>query len=46
MTRLEKKQYQDTEALREALLRLKGKRFRLDCGHHITFGISSGMTSP
>ena len=28
----------DTEVLRRVILRLKGKRFGLDCGHHITFG--------
>ena len=28
----------DTEVLRKVLLQLKGKRFRLDCGHDITFG--------
>jgi len=28
----------DTEVLRKVLLKLRGKRFRLDCSHHITFG--------
>lgn len=38
MTKQQKEQYQDTEALRELIQRLKGKKYRLDCGHHITFG--------
>ena len=38
MTKAKKDTYQDTQVLRKVLLRLKGKRFRLDCGHHITFG--------
>lgn len=38
MTKAEKDTYQDTQVLRKVLPRLKGKRFRLDCGHHITFG--------
>jgi hypothetical protein len=28
----------DTEVLKRVLLWLTDKRFRLDCGHHITFG--------
>jgi len=35
---------EDTGVVRRVILRLKGKRFRLDCGHHITF--AQGMTSP
>jgi len=31
----------DTEVLRRALLKLKGERFRLDCGHHITLSVSN-----
>ena len=42
MTRAKKEKYQDTEALREALLRLEGQKFRLDCGHHVTFGCFLG----
>jgi len=42
MTRVEKNQYKDTEALREVLAGLKGRKFRLDCGHHITFGCFLG----
>lgn len=39
MTRERKKLYQETDLLRRLLIEtLRGKRFRLDCGHHITFG--------
>ena len=38
MTKEKRNTYQDTEDLRRLLLQLKGRRFRLDCGHHITFG--------
>ncbi len=39
MTRQQEKEYQETEMLREILYKaLAGKKFRLDCGHHITFG--------
>ncbi|MFC1895417.1 hypothetical protein ACFL0Q_01980 [Thermodesulfobacteriota bacterium] len=37
MTRTDKKKYQDTDKLRRLLSRLEGKKFRLDCGRHITF---------
>lgn len=31
--------YADVEVLREFLMKeLKGKKFRLDCGHRVTFG--------
>lgn len=43
MTKEQKKHYQDTETLRNILRRtLKGKKFRLDCGHHVTFNHSLG----
>ena len=38
MTKQQKEAYQDVTALREIIQQLKGKKFRLDCGHHITFG--------
>ena len=38
MTQKEKDRYQDTGELRRILARLKGKKFKLDCGHHVTFG--------
>ena len=43
MTKQQQKEYEDTEILKEILLKtLKGRKFRLDCGHHITFGHSLG----
>ena len=42
MTREDKNRYEDTDVLREILSDLKGRKFRLDCGHHITFGHSLG----
>ena len=39
MTRKQIQQYQQPEALRDILQRvLTGKKFRLHCGHHVTFG--------
>jgi hypothetical protein len=39
MTRKQKQQYQQPEMLRDILQRvLVGMKFRLDCGHHVTFG--------
>lgn len=38
MTKEAKEHYQDTEVLRKAIELLNGQKFRLDCGHHITFG--------
>ncbi|MDY6990199.1 MAG: hypothetical protein SWQ30_19325 [Thermodesulfobacteriota bacterium] len=38
MTKKQKEAYEDTDALRETLSRLKGRRFKLDCGHHVTLG--------
>ena len=38
MTKEEKAHYRPSEELREALSQLKGEKFRLDCGHHVTFG--------
>jgi len=39
MTRTEKSRYDEPEALKEILRRaLYGKKFKLECGHHITFG--------
>ena len=37
MTKKQEASYQDTDVLREILEILKTKKFRLDCGHHITF---------
>jgi hypothetical protein len=37
MTKEQKKKYEDTERLREIIKTLKGRKFKLDCSHHITF---------
>ncbi len=42
MTRKQKEKYEDTDTLRELLKELKGRKFRLDCGHHLTFGYFLG----
>ena len=36
MTRAEKENYQDTDELRRILRQSIGRRFKLDCGHHVT----------
>ena len=38
MTKKQKEQYQEADALREILSKLKGQKFKLDCGHHVTLG--------
>ena len=38
MTRQQKEKYRSVEELRNLLKKIKGKKFRLDCGHLITFG--------
>ena len=38
MTQEEKAKYRETDELREILMQLKGRKYRLDCGHHVTFG--------
>ena len=42
MTKDQEKQYKPTDDLRQILTRLKGQKFVLDCGHHITFGHAFG----
>ena len=43
MTKLQKQAYAEPEALRDILKRvLGGKKFRLQCGHHITFNSTLG----
>ena len=42
MTKQEKTVYQDTNDLRDIIKNLKGKKFRLDCGYHVTFGFFLG----
>ena len=39
MTKEEKERYDEPELLRDILHRtLNGRRFQLECGHHVTFG--------
>jgi len=43
MTKEQENEYQDVEVLKEILFRtVKGAKFRLDCGHHITFNHNLG----
>jgi hypothetical protein len=42
MTKAEKERYESTEVLREYLQQLKYRKFRLDCGGHVTFGYYLG----
>jgi hypothetical protein len=43
MTNEEKKRYDNPELLRDILSRmLEGRKFRLDCGHYVTFGHNLG----
>ena len=38
MTKEKKAAYEDTEILKRIIENLKGRKFKLDCGHHVTFG--------
>ncbi len=38
MTKDQLQLYQDTEILRDIIRQLKGRKYKLDCGHHLTFG--------
>ena len=39
MTKAEKAKYEDPEKLGDILMRvLAGRKFRLECGHYVTFG--------
>ncbi len=42
MTRKQRESYEDTDTLRELLKKLKGRKFILDCQHHVTFGYFLG----
>ncbi|HUT62940.1 MAG TPA: hypothetical protein VMZ04_03180 [Anaerolineae bacterium] len=43
MTKEQLKKYHEPELLKDILTRvLKGKKFTLDCGHHITFNHNLG----
>ena len=38
MTNEQKDKYENTEILREIIKTLMDRKFKLDCGHHVTFG--------
>lgn len=42
MTAEQEAKYKDTEVLRKILQCFNGWKFRLDCGHHVTFGHNFG----
>jgi len=42
MTKEQLQSYQESEKLRDIIKQLKGKKFKLDCGHHVTFGYFLG----
>ncbi len=42
MTLSQKEKYADVEELIKFLNLLKGKKFKLECGHHVTFGFYLG----
>ncbi len=38
MTKEEEEKYEEAQILREEIKKLEGRKFKLDCGHHVTFG--------
>ncbi len=42
ITRRQQLEYEKADALRQFLDQLKGKKFKLDCGHHFTVGHNLG----
>ncbi len=42
MTKQEREVYQDVDELRDIIRDLRGMKFRLDCGHCVTFGFFLG----
>lgn len=42
MSKEQKKKYQSIKKLHEIFQSLKGKKFTLDCGHHVTIGHNFG----
>ena len=42
MTKQQKSKYQPSADLLAVLKAMNGKKFRLDCGHHITLGSNLG----
>lgn len=42
MIQEQREKYHDTDELREIFRQLAGRKFKLDCGHHVTFGCNLG----
>lgn len=42
MTKEKESDYESSEELKKVIEGLKGRKFKLDCGHHITFGHNFG----
>ena len=42
MTKEKKEAYETHESLRKIIVGLKGRKFKLFCGHHVSFGYSLG----
>lgn len=42
MKKQQKEPYQDVEELKKIIRRMKGKKYRLSCGHLVTFGYYLG----
>jgi hypothetical protein len=38
MTKEQESKYEDAEILRDIIMSLRGRKFKLDCGHHTTVG--------
>ena len=38
MTKEQERKYEEPEALEHELQKLAGRKFKLDCGHHVTVG--------
>ena len=42
MTKQQKQAYQDVEELKKVIQNLKGRKYKLSCGHRVTFGYFLG----
>ena len=42
MTSEQEKKYQEVKKLKEIIEKLRDRKFKLDCGHHVTFGHNLG----
>ncbi len=42
MTLNQRKKYANVKKLNNFMIQLKGRKFKLDCGHHVTFGYFFG----